>query len=300
MDDRVTVLETASADYASRIGSLETWKTETVDPALIEYDGRLDAIELVIATVSTANIDHLTERLDALEQKVETNSELIAHFNDDLDALSVRISTLETSDALQDSRITTLENKVASLESCCSEVNTHLGVIDGRLDADDVLLAGLRVDVDKNRHDIEKNAQDITIIATQEQINAENINKIFDDIPVDEIIALATLSNTTLSAKGLTFKFVKRAGWCRCNISGTTSEDIADDTEWMEEIPSGYFPAIEVYTSAVQPWDIDNNRFCIIMGDNGKINAVVNGSDIPSGTVVKAFVNYPIADEVQP
>ena len=266
-----------------------------IDDVLAAYDTRLDAIELVIETVSTANVDHLTERVDALEQKVETNSEQIAHFLEDVEMLDGRIDALEGTYTQYGSRITTLENKVANLESCCSDVRDDLSTIHTTLDVHAELLSGLRVDVNKNRHDIEANAQDITILATQVQTNAENINKIFDDIPVEDIIALAELNTTTLSAKGLTFSFAKRGGWCNVLITGETTEAIQDEEEWSEEVPEEYYPAQDAYSQAVQPWDVTNSLFCIMLGDDGKISSMVNGDDVPTGTVVNMLVNYPVA-----
>ena len=266
-----------------------------IDGILDAYDTRLDAIELVIETVSTANVDHLTERVDALEQKVETNSEQITHFLEDVEMLDGRIDSLEDTYTQYGSRITTLENKVTRLEECYADVKDDLSTIHTTIGVHAELLEGLRTDVNKNRHDIEANAQDITIIATQCETNAENINKIFDDIPVEDIIALAELNTTTLTAKGLTFSFAMRGGWCNVLISGETTATIEDEETWVEEAPEGYIPAQDAYSHAVQPWDVANSRFGIKIGTDGTISSVVNGDDIPIGTVVNMDVNYPVA-----
>lgn len=265
-----------------------------INDLLVAYDARLDSIELIIDTVSTANVDHLTERVDALEQKVETNSEQITHFLEDVEMLDGRIDALEATYTQYGSRITTLENKVSHLEECCADVKSDLSAIHTTLDVHAELLEGLRTDVNKNRHDIEANAQDITIIATQCQTNAENINKIFDDIPVEDIIALAELNTTTLTAKGLTFSFAMRGGWCNVLISGETTATIENDETWVEEAPEGYIPAQDAYSHAVQPWDVANSRLGIKIGADGKISSVVNGDDVPIGTAVNMDINYPV------
>ena len=265
-----------------------------IDGILDAYDTRLDAIESVIETVSTANIDHLTERVDALEQKVEANSEQITLFNTKVEALDDRIDALEVTYTQYGSRITTLENKVSNLESCCDDVKGDLRAIHTTLDVHAEEIEILTHAVDTNRHDIEANARDITIIATQCQTNAENINKIFDDIPIEEIIDFVELKTTTLNAKGLTFSFAMRGGWCNVLISGETTATIENDETWDGEAPEGYIPAQDAYSHAVQPWDVANSRFDIMIGADGKISSVVNGYDLPVGTVVNMDVNYPV------
>ena len=187
-DERLSALETSSEEYAGRLTSLETWKDETVDPTLGDYGTRIENIESIIATVSTANIDALTERVNALEEKVEANSQHIITINGEINAINDSISAIQTLDNAQNSRLNTLENQVVTLENCCEEVRSTLADHNGRINQNASDIAALDVRVTANEGNIAANAQDITILANQVRVNSEKINQILDDIPVQDII----------------------------------------------------------------------------------------------------------------
>ena len=191
VDNRLSALETASQDYAERLTSLESWKS-TTDTIITEYDNRLDAIEAVIETVSTANIDALTLRVDALEDKAETNSQHIATLFGNYEAVSNAIQALQRVDTEHDARITVLENKVSTLEDCCSEVRTTLSQYGTRITQNENDIDTLNNRIIDDEALIRANAQDIAILATQVQTNAANINRILEDIPIDDILNAVT------------------------------------------------------------------------------------------------------------
>lgn len=191
-DNRLSALESASEDYASRLTSLETWKRDTVDPTLSNYETRISAIESVIETVSTANIDALTLRVDALEEKVEANSQHILTINGEITAINNSITALQTMDAEQNGRLDTLESKVSTLEDCCEEVRTTLTDHNNRINANAADIAALDVRVTANEGNIEANAQDIVILANQVRTNSEKINQILEDIPIQDILNAVT------------------------------------------------------------------------------------------------------------
>lgn len=214
VDGRLSALETSSSDYADRLTSLETWKNDTVNPTLTEYDNRLDTIEAVIETVSTANIDALTERVDALEHKVEANSEHIITLNGNVEALSDAVTAIQRVDNEQNNRLTTVERKVSALEECCEEVRGTLSDHNTRITNNATAISGLDTRLTEDEALIRANAEDITILANQVETNANNINRILDDIPIDDIInavsridALETLcgdESLTTTAQNLT------------------------------------------------------------------------------------------------
>lgn len=191
-DDRLSALERASEDYASRLTSIETWKRDTVEPTLSNYETRILAIESVIETVSTANIDALTLRVDALEEKVEANSQHILTINGEITAINNSITALQTMDAEQNGRLDVLENKVSTLEGCCEEVRTTLTDHNNRINTNTADIAALNVRVTANESNIEANAQDIVILANQVRTNSEKINQILEDIPIQDILNAVT------------------------------------------------------------------------------------------------------------
>ena len=191
-DERLSALETSSTDYANRLTALETWKNDTVDPTLSSYNSRLNAIEAVIETVSTANIDALTLRVDALEDKVEANSQHIITINGEITAINDSISALQVVDTEQNGRLDILENKVSTLEDCCSEVRVTLEDHNGRINQNAIDIAALDVRVTANEGNIAANAQDIIILANQVATNSEKINQILDDIPIQDILNAVT------------------------------------------------------------------------------------------------------------
>ena len=68
----VTALETLVNNFDTRVSTLEDCCSD-VNTTLLNYGSRLVEIERVIDTVSTANIDDIIERVNALENKVNTN-----------------------------------------------------------------------------------------------------------------------------------------------------------------------------------------------------------------------------------
>lgn len=191
-DNRLSALESASEDYASRLTSLETWKRDTVDPTLSNYETRISAIESVIETVSTANIDALTLRVDALEEKVEANSQHILTINGEITAINNSVTALQTMDTEQNARLDALESKVSILEECCEEVRTTLTDHNNRINTNAADIAALDIRVTANEGNIEANAQDIVILANQVRTNSEKINQILEDIPIQDILNAVT------------------------------------------------------------------------------------------------------------
>ena len=416
VDGRLSTLETASRDYADRLTSLETWKTEVVTPTLTEYDNRLDAIEAVIATVSTANIDALTERVNALEHKVEANSAQIITLNGNVEALSSAVTNIQRVDEEQGGRLTVLESKVSTLEECCTEVRTTLTAYDARITTNANNISALDTRLTADEALISANAQDITILANQVQTNANNINRILNDIPIDDIInavsritALETLcgddtltttaqtltgavnelvssisstdsdlttlasrvttnetdisnlktkvgtavltttapdlsgavneldsglsalsglptdvsnlttrvgtaegnitgidnrvtvlegaitsGSTSLTARGLTFSFMKKNGWCICDISGTTDTAIADGDTWSEVVPAGYIPSVTIASAGVVPIDINNSLLSIKFTNTTGVISSNCVATISIGTTIKHRIAYPL------
>lgn len=170
-DTRVTTLE-------GKVSDLETW-AGGVDTTLTAYDGRLDAIEDVIATVSTANINDLIARMDALEQKVDANTQSIDTLNDNLISAVNRIVDLETGLGTTNANLNALAGRVTLLEGCCEEVRTTLADHNTRINKNASDISALDVRLTRDETNIAGNASDIVILATQNSTQADQIDDLY-------------------------------------------------------------------------------------------------------------------------
>lgn len=278
----------------------ELLKRMTADNAKIDtftssINARMEAVEDVIETVSTANIDALTERVDALEHKVNAQGEqldtlntLLDEHTDELADHESRIKALEESQEVQDELIDELETATADLKSQ-QDINTSsISALETRLTADEVL--------------INANAEDITILAQQVQTNAENINRIFDDIPVDDLVELServTAVETALTPsavqtiathKGLTLQAYESAKTVYIQISGTT-----DDAIELEEVIAtldDFKPVVEQVTNDMTH-SIIGELTTFSIDTDGIVQLSGRVLQIPSGTTINQLISYP-------
>lgn len=172
MSDRVTAVENDVSD-------LKTWKNDTVDPTLVAYDSRLDAIELVIDTVSTANINDLISRMDALEQKVDANTQAIDTLNDNLISAVNRIEDLESGLGTTNANLNALNNRVSVLEDCCTSVRVTLADHNTRINKNASDISALDARLTRDETNIAGNASDITILATQNNTQSQQIDDLY-------------------------------------------------------------------------------------------------------------------------
>lgn len=172
MDTRVTAVE-------GDVSDLKTWKNDTVDPTLSAYDSRLDAIELVIDTVSTANINDLIARMDALEQKVDANTQAIDTLNDNLISAVDRIEDLESGLGTTNANLNALAGRVTLLEDCCSSVRETLTDHNTRINKNASDISALDARLTRDETNIAGNASDITILATQNNTQAGQIDDLY-------------------------------------------------------------------------------------------------------------------------
>lgn len=172
MDTRVTAVE-------GDVSDLKTWKNDTVDPTLSAYDSRLDAIELVIDTVSTANINYLIARMDALEQKVDSNTQAIDTLNDNLISAVDRIEDLERELGTTNANLNALTSRVTLLEDCCSSVRETLTNHNTRINKNASDISALDARLTRDETNIAGNASDITILATQNNTQAGQIDDLY-------------------------------------------------------------------------------------------------------------------------
>ena len=170
-DTRVTTLE-------GKVSDLETW-AGGVDTTLEAYDGRLDAIEEVIETVSTANINDLIARMDALEQKVDANTQAIDTLNDNVISAVNRIVDLETGLGTTNANLNVLANRVTLLEGCCEEVKNTLADHNTRINKNASDISALDVRLTRDETNIAGNASDIVILATQNSTQADQIDDLY-------------------------------------------------------------------------------------------------------------------------
>jgi chromosome segregation ATPase len=170
-DTRVTTLE-------GKVSDLETW-AGGVDTTLEAYDGRLDAIEDVIETVSTANINDLIARMDALEQKVDANTQSIDTVNDNIISAVNRIIDLETGLGTTNANLNALANRVTLLEDCCSSVRETLTDHNTRINKNANDINALDARLTRDETNIAGNASDITILATQNNTQSQQIDDLY-------------------------------------------------------------------------------------------------------------------------
>ena len=171
MSDRVTAVE-------GRLDAYDLWKVD-VDNTLTAYDGRLDAIEEVIETVSTANINDLIARMDALEQKVDANTQSIDTLNDNLIGAVNRITDLEAGLGTTNANLNALTGRVSLLEGCCEDVRTTLADHNSRINQNAGDISALDARLTRDETNIAGNASDITILATQNNTQAGQIDDLY-------------------------------------------------------------------------------------------------------------------------
>lgn len=172
--DRVNALDTLVQSYDTRVSTLESCCAD-VNTTLLNYGSRLVEIERVIDTVSTANIDDLTERVNALENKVETNITNISILRNDLRELTQRVDVAENTLVEHGTQLADHENRISNIERCCDEVHGELSRIEGKVDNNKSEIDALKLRVTANEGNIAANAQDITILSGQVAVNTADI-----------------------------------------------------------------------------------------------------------------------------
>ena len=177
LDSRFVALETAVTDHETRISTLETCCSD-VNITLSSYNDRLIQIETVIRTVSTQNINDLIARMDALENKVQTNAEQIHEINDNLGDFDTRLSAVEVLSRTNKTDIESLTGRVITLENCCSEVRETLTAFDLRITKNTDDISDMLLRFERDESNITANANDIIILSQQVQTNAHNIDDI--------------------------------------------------------------------------------------------------------------------------
>ena len=168
------------ADYGTRIGNLETWKTDTVTVELASLDGRVDAIEQIIHDLSIDGYYDLVARVDALEYKVNTNTTDIGTLQNNITRLDNRLSDDEALIAGLRGDMTALTNRVTTLENCCTEVRGTLNDHNTRINQNASDISALDVRLTRAETNIQGNADDIVILANQNDIQSDQIQDLYD------------------------------------------------------------------------------------------------------------------------
>lgn len=177
VDGRLIVLEETATAHDERLTNLETCCND-VNITLSSYGDRLIAIENVIATVSTQNINDIIARVDALETKVQTNSELIHELNDNFTDMNTRLGTAETQIRVNKTDIETVTGRVVILENCCAEVRETLRAFDLRISKNTDDISDILLRFERDESNITANAQDIIILSQQVETNSHNIDEL--------------------------------------------------------------------------------------------------------------------------
>lgn len=204
INTRMDTLETLVNSYETRVETLETCCSD-VNTTLLNYGSRLVEIERVIDTVSTANVDDLTERVNALENKVQVNADNIDIVKIDLGDLKDRVSTLESKEVDDARQIASNTGRIITLELCCEEVKTTLSGYDARISKNSDDIAELIARVEHDELNISANAQDITILSTQVRANTsdiEDLKNAFDELdPTSqfELVRQVTINTEAIS-----------------------------------------------------------------------------------------------------
>ena len=288
--NRVDALDTLVNGYDERITTLEGC-CENVNTTLTNYGERLDSIEEVIETVSTANIEDLIRRIDALEQKVDANTQNIDTLNTNLIDAVNDINALTSELATTNANLASLGNRVSTLESCCEEVRTTLADHNARINTNATNISALDARLTRDETNIAGNASDITILATQNNTQANQIQDLYDRL---NDISPIEVSTETITAKGLTLNFIKKGGWCIVDIAGILTSDIVDENVWDESIPTGYKPLLQVTGKPNVPTDITNSTLAIEFMTDGSIQGVTaNSVTIQTGASINCSLVYP-------
>lgn len=328
-DDTVTV---ALADHADRLTALETWKTDTVTVELASLDGRVNAIEQIIHDLSVEGYYDLVARLDALEAKVETNSNDITTLNANLTRLDNRLTEDEEEIVSLGNGIVALANRVTLLEGCCEEVRGVLADHNTRINKNASDIAKLDAKLTRDEANISGNASDIVILSNQNSTQSDQIQDLYDkynsidpDMPtnlysrvgaLETVVgdsALQTTAQTVtgainelnnkietdtnnFTAKGLSVTLVKKNGWCYANVVGTLTDTIVDNTNWTEAVPAGFIPSINASSIPNVPTDITNSLLNITFNTSGNIKSYTSQQQtIAIGQHIDCKLIYPCA-----
>ena len=258
-DTRVTTLE-------GKVSDLETWASG-VDTTLEAYDGRLDAIEDVIETVSTANINDLIARMDALEQKVDANTQAIDTLNDITISAVNRIIDLEAGLGTTNANLNALAGRVTLLEGCCEEVRQTLSEHNTRINKNASDISALDVRLTRDETNIASNANDIVILATQNSTQADQIDDLYS-----KYNALDPTSPTNLYSRVQTLEDV---------VGDTPLQTVAQTvTSAINEL---YGHATDVDADEV---DYDNTNSGLVATDvQGAIDEVNGKVDVDSARI---------------
>ena len=190
--------------YSERITTLETCCSD-VNTVLSNYGSRLNSIELVIDTVSTQNIDDIIARVDALENKVNTNSTEIGTLQHDLGEAVDRIGEIEHTIVLHATDITNLGNRVTVLENCCTEVRATLAEYDVRIRQNASDIDALEDRLTRDETNIAGNAADIVILSQQTAVNTQDIQDLKDAFDtLDPQSALSVVRQVAINTENIT------------------------------------------------------------------------------------------------
>lgn len=203
IEGEILVLSTEVQTYSDRITTLEDCCT-AVNATLSNYGSRINAIELVIETVSTQNINDIIARVDALEIKVNANSTEIGTLQHDLGEAVDRIAEAEQTIVQHATDITALGNRVTTLEDCCSEVRTTLSVYDGRITQNTSDIRALEDRLTRDETNIAGNAQDIIINSQQIAVNTQDIQDLKDAFDtLDPQSALSVVRQVAINTENI-------------------------------------------------------------------------------------------------
>lgn len=203
IDADFETLSTEVGTYSDRITTLESCCSD-VNTVLSNYGSRLNAIELVIDTVSTQNIDDIIARVDALENKVNTNSTEIGTLQHDLGEAVERIGELEHTVVLHATDITNLGNRVTTLENCCEEVRDTLAEYNTRIAANASDIDALEDRLTRDETNIAGNAADIVILSQQTAVNTQDIQDLKDAFDtLDPQSALSVVRQVAINTENI-------------------------------------------------------------------------------------------------
>lgn len=140
---------------------------QKIDDALHGINQRMQAVEEVIDTVSTQNIDDMLARLGALEVKVDANANSIRGLADSINGLSTRVTNNTNNIASLGATLTDAQHDIENLKQCCDEVRTVLVQYGDRISGNETAITNINNQLTRMNEDIIGNAQDIATVATQ-------------------------------------------------------------------------------------------------------------------------------------
>lgn len=140
---------------------------DTIDGAMSSANDRLEEVERVISTVSTANIDDLVARLSAIEVKVDNNANQIIGLSNSINGLSTQTANNTANIGVLRGMIDSANDEIADLKQCCDNVRTVLVNYGDRITSNEQAIVNILAQMDRMNADIIGNAQDIQTVATQ-------------------------------------------------------------------------------------------------------------------------------------